>query len=152
MEISSNLNFFQRLALFQDLLLFEKEESHAWKIERDILLWASSKHHQHLGTEVTAAMLNENRYIKSNNTDEIIPAMNNLEVRGYANIVRRNESDDHSMIFGRSGLLMGKVITDFDKGGKSKIKYTLAYYSLWTLVPMFFLSVLFELISFFIAL
>jgi hypothetical protein len=59
----------------------------AWRIEKDILRWASTGHH-HLGTPLTEAFLWDqgNGILKHENRDQgsLIEAMKNLVQRGFA--------------------------------------------------------------------
>jgi hypothetical protein len=140
MELPVQLSFFRKLELWQELRRQDrnfKDSNMAWKIEKDILRWASTGHN-HLGTPLKEAFLwdQDNQILESKNRDQgsLIRAMENLVQREFAVPAGGvNISADGIKII-KEGLLMGEVIADTQGTLWHRVKYPFFYYLTWLTV------------------
>jgi hypothetical protein len=109
----------------------------AWRIEKDILRWASTGHH-HLGTPLTEAFLWDqgNGILKHENRDQgsLIEAMKNLVQRGFAVQAGQGQIGLDGIRIEKEGLLMGEVIADTRGTRLRGVRYGLFYTLTWATV------------------
>jgi hypothetical protein len=125
MNLPFSPTFFRKIDLFQQLMEFEnqKDKKHLWDGEKAVLIWASSEHHQHLGSTIDDHHVKDalnycvvEKYLTEANKERMKGSLKHilesLPVYGFGDLVSTADPKTSSVRINRNGILAGRILAE----------------------------------------